>query len=63
MEIDVNEKTDAKPISVTVFLYNNAIGRLYLPNNQGKFVNDAQIDSASLKKIRNSCFWGVASAK
>jgi hypothetical protein len=63
MEIDVNEKTGHKPKTVSTFLYNNATARFYLRNSQGKFDNDAKVDSASLKKIRNSCFWGVASAK
>ncbi|MDB5122220.1 MAG: hypothetical protein JWP94_349 [Mucilaginibacter sp.] len=63
MEIDVNEKTSSKPKSITTFLYNNATARFYLRNSQGEFDNDAQVDTASLKKIRNSCFWGVASAK
>jgi hypothetical protein len=63
MEIDVNEKTSSKPKAITTFLYNNATARFYLRNSQGNFDNDTQVDSVSLKKIRNSCFWGVASAK
>jgi hypothetical protein len=63
MEIDVNEKTNSKPTAITIFLYNNATARFYLLNSEHKFDNDAQVDTVSLKKIRNSCFWGVASAK
>ncbi|MDB5131143.1 MAG: hypothetical protein JWR02_892 [Mucilaginibacter sp.] len=63
MEIDVNEKTSSKPKAITILLYNNATARLYLLNSEHTFDNDAQVDTLSLKKIRNSCFWGVASAK
>lgn len=63
MQVDVNEKTSVDPPNIATYLYNNATGMVYLRNSQNRYENDAQIDSASLKKIRNSCFWGVASAK
>jgi hypothetical protein len=63
MAIIINWKEGGIPKKVTTFLYNNENARLYLLNNQNKFDSDVLISDTSLKKIRNSCFWGVASAR
>ena len=63
MEIDVNKKIDNSSKKVTSYLYNNEDAQFYLLNSQNKFDVDEKVSNTSLKKIRNSCFWGVASAK
>jgi hypothetical protein len=63
MAIDVNLKDGGSPKKLATFLYNNENARFYWINDQNQFESSLQIDSTSLKKIRNSCFWGVASAK
>jgi hypothetical protein len=63
MAINVNLKGTRRPINLTTYLYNNENARLYLLNKQNKFDGDVIVSDTSLKKIRNSCFWGVASAK
>ena len=63
MAIDVNLKDGSAPKKLATFLYNNENARFYCINDQNKLESSVQIDAGSLKKIRNSCFWGVASAK
>lgn len=63
MEIAVLEKRSSEKKRLTSFVYNNAEGRLYVETGADNYTPDVQIDTASLKKIRNSCFWGVASSK
>ncbi len=63
MEIDVNEKTSSTSKKVTIFIYDNENAQFYLLTNQNKYEEDEKISDASLKKVRNKCFWGVASAK
>jgi hypothetical protein len=63
MAIDVNSKDDGAAKKLTTYLYNNQNAQVYLLNKRNKYVIDSKIDSASVKKIRNACFWGVASAK
>lgn len=64
MQIAVIQKTAARRIKLATYLYNNANEKLYLFSKDRKLADNAlPIDSSSLKKIRNSCFWGVASAK
>jgi hypothetical protein len=46
------------------YIYDNAASKLYFVNLLGK--NDKielKTDSVTLKRIRNSCYWGVASGK
>ena len=63
MAIDINSKDDGTLKKLTTYLYNNENARVYLLNTTNKYTVDSKIDSASLNKIRNACFWGVASAK
>jgi len=63
MMIAVNLKGDGSPKKLATYLYNNENGRFYLQDDQTKQTNELKIDSVAKKKIRASCFWGVASAK
>lgn len=63
MAIDINSKDDGTLKKLTTYLYNNENAQVYLLNAANKFTADSKIDSASLKRIRNACFWGVPSAK
>ena len=63
MQIDVNDKSGNKPHTVASFLYNNEDAQFYLRDKQNNYTLDSKVDSLTLIKIRNSCFWGVASAK
>jgi len=63
MQIAVDNKAGGTRKNITTYLYDNENGQFYLSNSQNSYGADTKVDSASLKKIRNSCFWGVASAK
>jgi hypothetical protein len=63
MEINVNQKTGGVMKTLTIYVYNNAEGKFYSLNKSKSFHSDENVSDASLKKIRNSCFWGVASNK
>jgi hypothetical protein len=63
MAVDVNQKTGTETQRMITYLYNNADSRLYLINSKNKFDGGITVGDTSLTKIRNSCFWGVASAK
>jgi hypothetical protein len=63
MAIDVNKKTANASEKLITYLYDNKDAQFYLLNDQKKYIADEKISDISLKKIRNSCFWGVASAK
>lgn len=63
MMVDVNRKAENGTKKLTTYLYNNAKGEIYITFDEKNFKNEQTISETSLKKIRNSCFWGVASAK
>jgi len=63
MMIVINSKDGGSTKTLATYLYNNENGRFYLQDDQTQHTNDIKIDSAAMKKIRASCFWGVASAK
>ena len=63
MIIDVNQKAGKDPKKLATYLYNNAKGEIYSTTDQKSFKNEQAVSDTSLKKIRNSCFWGVASAR
>lgn len=46
---------------IGVFVYDNSLAKLYSLNNGTK--TEVAVDSVSLKKIRNGCYWGVASGR
>ncbi|MBB6107309.1 hypothetical protein [Mucilaginibacter lappiensis] len=64
LRIDVRKNEDGEEHNLCSYAYNNQSGTLYLLNNEGK--NQQPISSITpdiLKKIRNSCYWGVASSR
>jgi hypothetical protein len=62
MRVSVMQKTGDQKDNLAIFLYNNENSKLY--NKEAKTATDTiSIDSISKKRIRNSCFWGVASSK
>ena len=63
MAIDIDSKDDGTTKKLTTYLYNNQNEQVYLLNAGNKYAIDSKIDPSSVKKIRNACFWGVASAK
>ena len=63
MQIAVNKKTSGKSNNITTYLYDNKKAQFYITNPSIKLINNAEVDTIVLKKIRNSCFWGVASSK
>ena len=44
------------------YIYNNEDGQLYFINTKNQF-DKLNADSNALKKMRNGCYWGVASHK
>jgi len=63
MAIDIKSKDDGTSKKLTTYLYNNKNAQVYMLNASNKYAIDSKIDPAAVKKIRNACFWGVASAK
>jgi hypothetical protein len=63
MAVDVNLKDDGNSKKLTTFLYNNEDAKIYFLNAKNNYDIDSKVDSFSLKRIRNNCFWGVASSK
>jgi len=63
MAIDINLKDDGASKKLTTFLYNNQDAKIYFLNAKNNYDIDSKVDSIALKRIRNSCFWGVASNK
>ena len=61
MQVDIIQKADSQRVNLSTYLYDNSNSKLYLLSKEMKYEADPlEIDSASLKKIRNSCFWGIA---
>ncbi|AMR32893.1 hypothetical protein A0256_16435 [Mucilaginibacter sp. PAMC 26640] len=46
---------------LSTFIYDNSLGKLYSVNKATKI--ELITDTNSLMRIRNGCYWGVASAK
>jgi hypothetical protein len=64
MIIHVLRKTSALKDTLAVFTFDNVVGQLYFINDKnGKQLQTVKLDSLSRLKIRNACFWGVASGK
>ncbi|MFC0514974.1 hypothetical protein ACFFGT_12225 [Mucilaginibacter angelicae] len=62
IRIDVKKDENGEDIRLCSYVYNNTSGTMYLLNNQNKYQHEiSSITPAILKKIRNSCYWGVAS--
>ena len=64
LKIDVRKNEDGEEHNLCSYAYNNKTGTMYLLNNEGEYQQPiSSITSEILKKIRNSCYWGVASGK
>ena len=63
MQVAVNEKTGSSKKTLTTYLYNNENAAFYFKNDVNGYDKVLNADSASLQKIRRSCFWGVASSR
>jgi len=63
LQVTVSNKGGGSPKPVTTYLYDNEDAQFYGLNAKNQYTAGIKADSARLKKIRNSCFWGVASAK
>ncbi|MEZ2335270.1 hypothetical protein AB6735_06525 [Mucilaginibacter sp. RCC_168] len=64
LKIDVKKNEDGEEHDLCSYVYNNQSGAMYLLNNEGKYQQPVSgINQEVLKKIRNSCYWGVASGK
>ncbi|RWY50327.1 hypothetical protein [Mucilaginibacter gilvus] len=58
LRVDVIDKIPA-PHKIASFLYDNNLAKVYSLAGNTKI--EVKTDAALLKKIRNSCYWGVAS--
>ena len=58
LRVDVVDKMPA-PHKISSFLYDNNLAKLYFLAGNTK--TELKTDSTLLKKVRNSCYWGVAS--
>jgi hypothetical protein len=60
LKLDVMEKGAARN-KIASFIYDNSLSKLFLAGNKDNI--EVKVDSISLKKIRDKCYWGVASGK
>ena len=60
LRVDVVDKEKGTK-KILSYIYDNSLGKIYSVNNAEK--KELAADANSLKKIRNGCYWGVASAK
>ncbi|MDB5062695.1 MAG: hypothetical protein JWP67_2538 [Mucilaginibacter sp.] len=61
LRVDVVEK-GLNNKTLSSFIYDNSLAKLYFLNNESKKdSNELKINEIALKKIRNACYWGVAS--
>jgi hypothetical protein len=58
LRVDVVDKMPA-PHKISSFLYDNNLAKVYFLTGNSK--KELKTDSVLLKKVRNSCYWGVAS--
>lgn len=64
VRVDVKKIEDGEDKKLCSYVYNNTDGTMYLINAQNKMEHAvSSITPELLKKIRNSCYWGVASGK
>ena len=61
LRLDVVEKGSNNK-TLSSFIYDNSLGELFFLKNESKNEKkELKIDEIALKKIRNACYWGVAS--
>ena len=64
IRIDVKKDEDGEDTRLCSYVYNNTSGTMYLLNSENKYQHEiSSITPEILKKIRNACYWGVASGK
>jgi hypothetical protein len=63
MQIMVDKKTNGVSEILDEYFYNNNNGFVYRRQNDTAYHKELSIADSVVKKIRRSCFWGVASAK
>ncbi|PWK79331.1 hypothetical protein LX99_01788 [Mucilaginibacter oryzae] len=64
IRIDVKKDEDGEATHLCSYMYNNVNGTMFVLTDKDKYQHEVSgITPAILKKIRNSCYWGVASAK
>jgi hypothetical protein len=64
LKVDVRQNEDGEEKKLCSYVYNNENGSMYLLDSQNKYQQEvSSVTPAILKKIRNSCYWGVASGK
>ncbi|MEO3403693.1 hypothetical protein AAFN85_07305 [Mucilaginibacter sp. CAU 1740] len=64
IRVDVKKDENGEDTHLCSYVYNNTSGTMYLLNSENKYQHEvSSITPAILKKIRNSCYWGVASGK
>ena len=64
VRVDVKRIEEGEDKKLIAYIYNNVDGTMYLINTQNKLEHAvSSITPELLKKIRNSCYWGVASGK
>lgn len=64
VRVDVKRIEEGEDKKLCSYVYNNTNGTMYLINSQNKLEHAvSSITPDLLKKIRSSCYWGVASAK
>jgi hypothetical protein len=62
--VHVFRKLPAKKDTLATFTFDNVTGQMYFISDRGgSHQQIIKLDSISRIKIRNSCFWGVASSK
>ncbi|WP_183561278.1 hypothetical protein [Mucilaginibacter sp. SP1R1] len=64
LRVDVRQNEDGEGKELCAYVYNNQTGTMYLLTNENKYEREiSSVTPDILKKIRNSCYWGVASGK
>jgi hypothetical protein len=48
---------------ISSFIYDNSLARLYFIDNKLNNQMEVKISDNDLKRIRNGCYWGVASSR
>jgi hypothetical protein len=63
IRVDIIDKS-ANDKKLASFIYDNALSKLYFVNSTGNGEKtELKTDAVTLKKIRDACYWGVASGR
>jgi len=61
IEVVVNDKSSGAKNKIGSYIYNNQDAKLYYINSSNQYDEMDKVDTIALKRIRNGCYWGVAS--